>query len=124
MDRRTYGHRVAYFALAPTEVIREAAGVSRGMSGGYSRIPGYLIGRLALHRELHGQGLGGQLLIDAVGRAVRAAEVGGGRLIIVDAVDQQAEAFYARFGFVPVFNRPSRLIMKVATARAALADAD
>lgn len=114
----------AYFALAPTEVVRASEGISRGMSGGYSRIPGYLLGRLALHQQLQGQGLGGQLLVDAVSRVVEAAKVGGGRLVVVDAPDQEAATFYARYGSVPVLSRPNRLIMKVATARAALGGAD
>jgi GNAT superfamily N-acetyltransferase len=54
----------AYFAICPTEV------VSGSMAGGYSRIPGYLIARLAIDTSLRGQGYGGQLLLDALGKAV------------------------------------------------------
>ena len=38
----------AYFAICPTEVVRNDDGVSGSMAGGYSRIPGYLIARLAI----------------------------------------------------------------------------
>jgi GNAT superfamily N-acetyltransferase len=113
---------LAYYAISPTEVVREIDGISRSLSGGYNRIPGYLIARLALDASLHGQGLGGQLLLDAVGKAVTAAETGGGRLIVVDALDQEAHAFYLKYGFTPVRNRENRLVMKVATARSSLAD--
>lgn len=111
----------AYFAISPTEVVRSTDGISCQLSGGYSRIPGYLVGRLALHQSLHGRRLGSQLLLDVVSKVVAAAEVGGGRLIVVDAVDDEAHSFYAKFGFMPVRNRPDRLVMKVSTARAALA---
>ncbi|WP_254849342.1 GNAT family N-acetyltransferase [Mycobacterium sp. GA-1841] len=112
----------AYFALCPTEVVRKDDGLSSSLAGGYSRIPGYLIARLALDRSLHRSGYGEQLLVDALGKAVAASEIGGGRLVVVDAVDAEAEAFYVHFGFSPVKNRPGRLVMKVSTAAEALGE--
>lgn len=112
----------AYFAICPTEVVRKDDGVSRGPAGGYSRIPGYLIARLALDRSLHGSGYGEQLLIDALRKAVAASEIGGGRLIVVDAIDAEAAAFYGRYGFTTVRNREHRLVMKVSTAARALGE--
>ena len=61
---------LAYFALCPTEVVRDDDGLSGALAGGYSRIPGYLIARLALDRAIQGKGRGEQLLLDALGRAV------------------------------------------------------
>lgn len=109
---------VAYFAIAPTMLRREDL-PSRSLAGGYSTIPGYLLGRLALDIELHGQGLGSQLLIDAVQRIVDAAATGSGRVIVVDAIDEAAAAFYEHHHFIPMTGT-SRLVMKVSTARAAL----
>ncbi|ALG84186.1 GNAT family N-acetyltransferase [Gordonia phthalatica] len=110
----------AYFAICPTEVVREQDGISRSMSGGHSRIPGFLLARLALDRSIHGAGYGGQLLLDAIERIVAASAISGGRLIVVDAIDDEAARFYERFGFIRVTHRPRRLVMKVATAAAAL----
>ncbi|GLW99808.1 hypothetical protein Misp02_38950 [Microtetraspora sp. NBRC 16547] len=45
----------------------------------------------------------------------------GGRLIVVDAIDEGAADFYAHHGFLPVKGNPCRLVMKTATAQAALA---
>lgn len=120
---RTYvwtddGPVVAYFSIAPTEVVREE--VTRGQSGGYSVIPGYLLARLALDRSLRGQGLGTELLLDAVGRIMGAAEAGGGRLIVVDALDDAAAKFYRYHDFHPVKQNPLRLVLKIATARQVL----
>lgn len=112
----------AYFAICPTEVLRDDDGVPRSMAGGYSRIPGYLIARLAMDEALHGQGYGEQLLLDALGKAVAASEIGGGRLIVVDAIDDEAQAFYEHYHFVPVRNRERRLVIKVATAAKALGE--
>lgn len=112
----------AYFAICPTEVARKDDGVSGRLAGGYSRIPGYLIARLALDRSLHRSGYGEQVLVDALGKVVAAAEIGGGRLIVVDAIDAEAETFYVHFGFAPVKNREGRLVMKVSTAAKALGE--
>ena len=110
---------VAYHAIAPTQFAR-ADLPSRALSAGYSQVPGYLIGRLALDRSLHGQGLGTQLLLDALERITAAAETAGGRLIAVDAIDADAHAFYLHHDFQPI-EHSNRLVMKIATARAALA---
>ena len=65
----------ADFAICPTEVVRNDDGLSGSMAGGYSRIPGYLIARLAIDTSLLGQGYGEQLLLDALGKAVAASEI-------------------------------------------------
>jgi predicted GNAT family N-acyltransferase len=112
----------AYFAICPTEVVRSDDGLSGSMAGGYSRIPGYLIARLAIDTSLRGQGYGEQLLLDALGKAVAASEIGGGRLIVLDAIDDEAKAFYEHYHFVPVRKRERRLVMKVSTAAKALGE--
>lgn len=106
---------VAYYAISPHRLGRDE--VTCGLSGGVSQIPGYLLGRLALDKSLHGQGLGSQLLRDALERIVEAASVASGRLIIVDAIDEPAVAFYRKYGFQLTKIDPHRLAMKISTAR-------
>ena len=107
----------AYFAIAPTLVRR--GDVSRSMSGGVEVVPAYLLARLALDQSLHGQGLGAELLMDALQVIVDAAETAAGRLIVVDAIDDAAHAFYRHHSFVPIAGG-RRLAMKVATAKTAI----
>ena len=107
---------VAFYAVAPTQFLRTDL-PSRSLSAGYSTILGYLIARLALSQALHGQGLGTQLLLDALERIVAAATNAGGRLIAVDAIDDAAHSFYRRHDFQPIQDS-RRLVMKIATARA------
>lgn len=109
---------VAFYAIAPTQFARIEL-PSRSLSAGYSLIPGYLIARLALDQALHGQGLGTQLLLDALERIVTAADSTGGRLIAVDAIDDAAHSFYYHHDFQPI-EGSNRLVMKIATARATL----
>lgn len=109
---------IAYYSITPT-VLRRDELPSRAMAGGYTSVPGFLLGRLALDRELHGQGHGSQLLIDAIERIVSAADEGGGRVIVVDAIDEAAGMFYEHHDFTPI-TETNRLVMKIATARNAV----
>ncbi|GAA3657851.1 GNAT family N-acetyltransferase [Lentzea roselyniae] len=107
---------VAYYAITPHLVARE--GLSQKLAGGLNtEVPGYLLAKLALDQDLHGQGHGGELLHDALTKAVEAADIVSGRLIAVDAIDDQAAAFYQHYGFRPVANNSRRLVIKVATVK-------
>jgi GNAT superfamily N-acetyltransferase len=111
----------AYFSLAPDKLQR--ADLPRAIGrGDPDEVPAVLIGKLALHHALQGRGLGRQLLVDALSRAVSAVEIVSGRCIVVDAIDENAAAFYRRYGFTPLpAPSASRLIMKSSDASASLA---
>jgi GNAT superfamily N-acetyltransferase len=109
---------VAYYAVTPTQVMRGE--ISGGLAGGVSVVPAYLLASLALDKTLQGQGLGGELLHDALTLLLRAAEKAAGRLIVVDAIDEKAATFYRHHDFIPVRDNPLKLVMKISTVRAAL----
>jgi GNAT superfamily N-acetyltransferase len=108
---------VAYYAIMPHQVRRDQ--VSSAMAGGVTVIPAYLLAPLALDVTLHGQGLGAELLHDAMDRIVTAADTASGRLI-VDAIDETAAAFYRHHDFQPVRDNPHRLVLKLSTVRKVL----
>lgn len=111
----------AYYAIAPTAVAAE--GLSRSARGGFSgSIPGYLIAKLALSRNLHGAGHGGQLLLDALETVAAAANLASGRLVVVDAIDEGAHAFYRRQGLQPI-GGTMRLVARIDNVVASLAQA-
>lgn len=110
---------VAYFSLCPHEIHREIVPLTLGR-GSPRTIPAILLARLALDRKLHGQGLGSQLLGDALNHAVAATNAAGGRLIVVDALHERAAAFYSHHGFTALPNTPLRLVMKSSAAAASL----
>lgn len=83
-------------ALAPG-TIPEAA---RKHLPRYPLVSATLIGRLAVAAHLQGQRLGALLLADAARRAWLSAESVGSTMLVVDALDESAAAFYAAFGFV------------------------
>lgn len=106
---------VAFYSLAPTELLRED--LTGKLAGGFSRVPGYMLARLALHKKLQGQGLGAQLLVDALEAICSAAELTGGRVIVVDPIDEKAREFYLHFGFLAI-EKNDRLSMLVIDAAA------
>ena len=110
---------VAFMSLCPHEIRRKVLPF-KGGRGSPNVIQAILLARLALDRRLHGEGLGAQLLVDAIGRAVDAVDLAGGRFIVVDALHEQAAAFYRRFGFQEVPDVPLRLVMEASDAAASL----
>src|SRR5271163_442540 len=89
---------VAYFTLAP-HVVQKAEVPGRMARGDLDQIPALLLARLAIDRHHQGQGLGAQVLVDALARAVAASNQVGGRYVVVDALDEVAGRFYEHHGF-------------------------
>ncbi len=66
----------------------------------YPVVSATLLGRLAVHEDLHGQGLGGVLLAAALRKSYENAAVVGSSMVVVDAIDERAARFYAAHGFI------------------------
>jgi predicted N-acetyltransferase YhbS len=98
-------------ADAPTKLVRGLPGYPVGM---------VLLARLAVDQKEQGTGLGASLLTDALIRALHAGESVASRLIVVDALDNQAAGFYRRFGFIPAPEHPLRLFLRLKDIRASL----
>jgi len=93
------GQVVGYYAVAPHAVVRDAL-PSKVRSNAPDPIPAYIIGKLALSTGLQGKGLGSALLLDALTRLVSVADTAPGRVVVVDAIDEAARAFYLACGLV------------------------
>jgi GNAT superfamily N-acetyltransferase len=85
-------------------------------------VPVILLARLAVDQSAQGQGLGGFLLADALRRCLSLAGQLGVHAVEVDAVDDQARAFYERYGFVALQDDPLHLYLPVATVEDAFGD--
>jgi GNAT superfamily N-acetyltransferase len=66
----------------------------------YPLVSATLLGRLAVAAGHQGQGLGALLLADALERAHASASSVGSSMLVVDALSEQAAAFYEANGFV------------------------
>jgi Predicted acyltransferase len=89
---------VGYYALAMSSVAHAGA-PSRLRRGMPDPVPVVLIARLALASSEQGCQLGGHLLVDALRRCVRGGREFGARAVVVDAIDDNAVAFYEHFDF-------------------------
>lgn len=112
---------IAYTTLMAHTVLRDDA-PSRIGRGGPAMIPAMLIAKLALHRDLHNRKLGADLLIDALTRCLGAATLGpGARIVVVDALDGEARAFYEHMGFLPLAKDSVSLYRTMASIEDSLA---
>jgi ribosomal protein S18 acetylase RimI-like enzyme len=91
---------VGYYTLsmADVEVEELPAKVRRGLPR--YPVPVARVGRLAIDERAQGHGHGSALLEDALRRVDAAARTLGCMGVVVDAKDQAAVGFYARYGFV------------------------
>jgi GNAT superfamily N-acetyltransferase len=80
-------------------------------------IPVILLARLALDQSVQGQGLGRFLLIDALRRCLSLAEQLGVHAVEVDAIDDEAKAFYERYGFTALHDNPRHLFLAISTIK-------
>ncbi len=110
---------VGYFAVAPHFLDRADAPQKIGR-GAPRQMPAILLAKLALDQSLQGQGLGSDLLVFAIRTIVEAARRAGGRLVIVDAIDDAARRFYEHHDFVLLPGDDRRLVLKLSTAAKAL----
>ena len=111
---------VGYYTLASgrisVNVLPERGGLPARMP-----LPTTLLGRLAVDRTWQGRGLGAALLAHALRVAVRNAESIASAVIEVDAKDEGARAFYARYGFKSLIDDRLHLYLPMETARALVA---
>ncbi|MCB8933047.1 MAG: GNAT family N-acetyltransferase [Fimbriimonadaceae bacterium] len=122
---RTYvvvsgGKVVGYYSLAPAgvEPVDAPERVRKGQPS--HPVPCILLARLAVDKGAQGTGLGKFLFRDAMLRALRAHEQIGGRAFLVHAMDDEAKAFYSKYGMLPSPTHPMHLFLLFKDIRAML----
>jgi GNAT superfamily N-acetyltransferase len=78
-------------------------------------VPVVLLARLAVDQSAQGHGLGRLLLVDALRRCLSLAGQLAIHAVEVDAIDESAQAFYAKYGFVALQDNPLHLYLPLAT---------
>ena len=114
---------LGFYTVSPASIAfsRTPGTVRRGLAR-YD-VPAFRLGRLAVDRPLLGQGLGGQLLLAAGRRCLRASQEVGGIALLIDAKDQAAADWCAGYGALPLLDAPLTLLLPLATIKTALAAA-
>jgi GNAT superfamily N-acetyltransferase len=100
---------LGYYTLAPShlEFAHAPAKLLKGLPK--HPVPSLLLARLAVTQSERGKGLGKYLLLDAFDRCLRVAAEVAFRAIEVEAIDDEAAAFYAKYGFLPFPSHPHHL---------------
>ena len=80
----------------------------------YPLLPATLVGRLAIHRQRQGEGLGSLLLMDALHRGWWAVKMVATYAVRVDATDEKARDFYLSHDFPPFPNERLKLFFPMA----------
>ena len=114
---------IGYYSLSAGAISLDAApkAMRRNMP---DPLPVLLLGRLAVDRRYHNQGIGQALLRDAMIRVVNVAGNAGVFAILLHALSEQARQFYLSRGFVESPLQPMTLLMTIETVRLILAEPD
>jgi GNAT superfamily N-acetyltransferase len=111
---------LGFYSLTPASVdyARTPEVILRGLAR-YD-VPGFRLARLAVDRRYQGQGLGGQLLLAAGSRCLKASAEVGGVVLVIDAKNESVTGWYSRLGAVALRDAPLCLLLPLATIEAAL----
>ena len=111
---------LGFYSLAPFSIGHGHLPVSANMGLPQHDVSGFLLARIATHTDMQGQGLGGQLLLAAGKRCLRVAAEAGGVLLVIDAKNERAAAWYESYGAVRLQDMPLKLVLPLTTMRLAL----
>ncbi len=81
-------------------------------------VPTAHLGRLAVDLSCRGQRLGETLLFHFLGRALGVSDCFGIFAVDVRATDEQAAAFYRKYGFIALEDDPLHLYLPLRTVQA------
>jgi ribosomal protein S18 acetylase RimI-like enzyme len=116
---RASGRLVGFHAIGPHAI--DAAefdeATRRRFPKGWDRISAFYLSMIGVDQSAQGKGLGTFLLGDVFRRCLAAAQIIGGRFIVLDAVNDKAAALYRRLGFQELPSHPGRMIMSIAKLR-------
>jgi GNAT superfamily N-acetyltransferase len=92
---------LGYYTLCATSLAQgDVPAAARKHVPRYPLVSATLVGRLAVSEARQGERLGAMLLADAVRRAYASAATVGSSMLVVDAINDRAAAFYEGNGFV------------------------
>ena len=91
-----------YYTLSNASIPEEwvPEDIKRKLPPAYKSLPTTLLGRLAVDVTAKDKGLGKVLMIDALKRSFETSKTVGSMTIIVDPLDDEAERFYEKYGFI------------------------
>ena len=111
---------LGYYTLSPAQVDFHRVPEVARLNLGRHDVGGFRLARLAVSKSLQGQGLGGQLLVAAARRCMRASQEVGGTALMIDAKDERVAQWYGSYGAVRLNDTPLSLLLPYGVLTAAL----
>jgi len=111
---------LGFYSVSPASIAYDAAPATLTRSLGRYDVPAFRLARLAVDRRYQQRRLGGQLLLAAGRRCLRAAGEVGGVALLIDAKNADVAQWYAGYGAVALEDRPLTLVLPLATIAEAL----
>ena len=87
-----------------------------------SEVPGILIGRLAIDNSEQRKGYGQKLMVHALGKIQKISQDTAVKIVVVDALNNQAKSYYTQFGFKEFDDEPMKLFMSIETVNSVLSE--
>lgn len=110
---------IGYYTLSAESIPKEDAPIEFQKKIKYQYIPVILLGRLAIDKTEIGKGYGKLLLVNSLKRSLEVAKNQIGAVaVIVDPIDDEAIAFYSKYGFtmLPTSGRMFMSMKKIEAA--------
>ena len=111
---------LGFCSLSPASVEYARTPDVRKRGLGRYDVPGFRLARLAVAKPFQGQGLGGQLILAAGRRCLKAAAEVGGVVLVIDAKNKGIAKWYGGYGAMPLNDSPLTLLLPLATLAQAL----
>jgi predicted GNAT family N-acyltransferase len=91
-----------YYTLSANSIKRDdfPEQLQKKLPPSYVDMPTVLLGRLAIDNSIKGSGYGEILLLNALHRCLTISESLGTIAIVVDPIDEKAQKFYSKYGFI------------------------
>jgi len=111
---------LGYYSLSPASIDYASSpnAIRKGL--GHHDVGAFRLARLATSLDVQGQGLGGQLLLAAGRRCLRVAAEVGGTVMLIDAKNERAAAWYESFGSMRLIDASLSLVLPLLTIEMAL----
>lgn len=107
---------IGYFTLSICEI--RSVKLPPNIAKKYPQtIAGIKLARLAVNKTYQRQGIGEILMIDAMKKAVNIAGLAGVIGLFVDAKDETAKNYYARYGFISLEDNDLSMFLPLPTIR-------
>jgi predicted GNAT family N-acyltransferase len=112
---------IGYYTLSNTAVV--LGNIAPELTKYFPRYPvvsATLLGRLAVDQTFKGEGHGGRLLKHALLQSLEKSKDIASAMVVVDALHNEAKAFYQKYGFLPLTADPLRLYLHMDTIEKSL----